>query len=720
MGSATLLTLVLLWTCALVVGLQLAFAARAWFLERREGLRVSSRRLVALGAIFGVVFVLVLASSIPVGSGVPAGSVGEPLDPTAEGGSTGGAETAGGPGAMGSAARQDCSSLLAEIEECSGPCQEILTARLGEPEAGGMGDEEVGGDAVATSDGQPAAGAEDAVAGSAGIIAAIRGISSVLVPLLSFVGFAVLLMSGDPRTLLMGGREGETGGDEGDEHLARARKDLKNVAQALLDRQPLDGLHLADTLDRSRLDHLERLELQFLRSCCVVQLFDSGRGEDNVPRDPERSEMLGKARSDLEALLLEAPNRTEAAYVLGLVLGLMSQHESALQVFEASETLPRRADLPVARNISVCHLFLAERCLSENRVDDANLHFDRIAKLKVLSQQVPQALLKVRLGKIRRNLEVGEFGEAVAGIESVRALEDLPEETRVRVQLLCDAYSALIPYRQNDDERAREVLETFLGRHLPDEMPEIDEETAREMWLSPIEEDDLPLPRAALRAFLFVQAVVNARLIGRAAPAVESGHLDRLTLPLLRALQFEPGHKEALGALGGIYFWFDEDRRAEGLEFLETAMTLGSRSKVVRTLVRRHQVRAMENRELLEWFQSASSRFLQDPTLTAKVREALMADLGRFQEFQPLLLDLEGLPSEEPREPTVALLRQRARYVDGLARELLGRQQGEAAARLAELQRDFVRHLENLSVSHDRIQQLEREMVTVMGKVVLG
>src|SRR4051812_16190389 len=135
---------------------------------------------------------------------------------------------------------------------------------------------------------------------------------------------------------------------------------------------------------------------------------------------------------------------------------------------------------------------------------------------------------------------------------------------------------------------------------------------------------------------------------------------------LLLGLMFELRQRDLLAALGGIYFWFVPEMHDRALRWLESAIDLGVDSRVARRIVERERRTAQEARHALDWFRSASSRFLQDPTLHTEVREALIEEMSRFQEFRSLLQEYVQGPASEAREPTLRVLRERAAYLDGL------------------------------------------------------
>src|SRR4029077_17279655 len=122
--------------------------------------------------------------------------------------------------------------------------------------------------------------------------------------------------------------------------------------------------------------------------------------------------------------------------------------------------------------------------------------------------------------------------------------------------------------------------------------------------------------------------------------------------------------RDVLATLGGLYYWFVPDGRKKAIQWLEAAVAMGVEGRIARRLLAEAQAGEMEHREAIECFRSASVRFLHDPTIARQVRQALIEELGRFQDFRPLLLEIESAAESAPREPTISLLRERAGYLE--------------------------------------------------------
>jgi hypothetical protein len=230
---------------------------------------------------------------------------------------------------------------------------------------------------------------------------------------------------------------------------------------------------------------------------------------------------------------------------------------------------------------------------------------------------------------------------------------------------------------------------------------------------------DLPLSPQIFRAFLFLQAEARSKIAARAGGPPTADQVGAIIRPLFRALQFELRQRDILATLGGLYFWFVPDGRKKALQWLEAAAAMGVEGRIARRLLEEARADEREHREAMDWFRSASAHFLHDPTLAATVRRALIEELGRFREFQPLLVDLQSAAELEAREPTLRLIRERAAYLEKAVCELAARKSSDLAPRLQELLADYRRVVAGLDTSTGRITELEQKLVQEFGNLMI-
>jgi tetratricopeptide (TPR) repeat protein len=527
------------------------------------------------------------------------------------------------------------------------------------------------------------------------------------------VGLVLLFTLGDPEVLLRFLLPG-TLQDPGELRL-RALTSLDRLAAAADRGDFRDGLAHADAIDSHLLDKFERMNWLFLRGYCAVQ-YALADGTSAT----EREEKLAEAVRGITAVLESAPNNFEAVYLLALAQGFQGETRTALERFNRAESGMGKSDLPFAHNKSVCLLRLAEEGLGKGDAEEAGRLFDQVTKLNVLADRIPSTLVRVRLSGVRRDIQAGRLDEAVAGIETVRNLSGVEPEQRQNVEVVCDALQTLVSVRRQDDALALGQIDEFLKKHAPANLPEPDEETADEYLEAPVRGFPLRLEPQVFRAFLFLKAAALARTVARTGKPPSAVQTNEITRSLLTALQFELRQRDVLAALGGVYYWFVPQGRRRALDWMEAAVSMGVESSVVRRLLERYRRIETENREAMEWFRSTAGQFLHDPTVSAHVREVLVEELGRFQGFQPLLLELDRPVDLDAQEATVRILRERAVYLQQLLSEFAVRKPDAIQAGFEQLRQEYARLLATLDASTGRMAEIERLLIQEVGKTVLA
>lgn len=531
-----------------------------------------------------------------------------------------------------------------------------------------------------------------------------------LIAFLLLIGFVVLLVGGEIQTLFPKGelllprRRSENRQD--------SQKDLEQLTSAVWQQDYTGGLTIAARMQEKQLSQFDRLDYLFLRAYCSIQLLHGENAEQSAEKRLKLSE---NAIKDLESVVEEAPKRGEATYLLGLAYGLADRNAEALSMFERSKEILRRHELPFRHNLSVCLLRLAEVSLSEGNTAQAEEYFGRVTNLGELADSVVESRVRIGMFDLRNAVNKKEMDVATAAIAKLEGLKELKQEHRLQIEVVRAAFSARIALRTGDAGQALAQARTFLEKHLPSDLPVPDEDVADETFGFFIIEKDLPFPREVFRGFLFIQAVALCKLEARARTMLSEAQVAKLSEPLLRGLQFDPRQRDLLGALGGLYYWFRKDRRQKALDWLEAAAMMGVSGRIVHKILERDRLIEMERREALDWFRSASARFLRDPTLADEVRRALVEELGRFQEFEPLLISLEQRPDLEPEEPTLEAIKERARYLAQLVADVSSRGQADRQARLVQIRAEYFACLETLERTTENIATLERRVFQELG-----
>ena len=672
--------LLMLWLLMAATVVMVVLSARAFRLERKEGLATSQRRLIAVSMVCAAAVFFVLSATIsavfaprdaaPVDHPTPV----EPADPVIA--------------AQQRAIEKHKAELYEEIDRLNAEILKLSAVQ--EPTAVGESK-------------RPWR------------IFDVGPLAHFFVPILVVLGTIALVTLGDPSTLLRPGWAGEKGVDASEQK--QAITDLDRLSHFAEIGQFRQGLQVAGAVDIGHLEKLDRLDWAYLKSYCAVQIAASAK-----PEDPEQRALLETAVRDLDTLLEQAPNRGEAVYLVAMAHGLLGARRKSLDAFEKAASLLKghSSRLPFAHNESVCLLGLAEDVLGHSDAEGAAKLFDQVTKRGELVDQIPTSLVKVRLLNVRRSLQDGNHQEAAKGIEAVRKVEGLELEQRRGIETITDALETLIAVREGDPPAILRHTEGFLARHLPPDLPDPDEEIVEEYLESPVSGTALRLSPQVFRAFLFLQAEARSKIAAKPGTTLTAAQVEQIARPLFRALQFELRQRDVLATLGGLYYWFVPESRKKAIQWLEAAVAMGVEGRIARRLLVEAQEVEMQHRQAIECFRSASVRFLHDPTIARPVRQALIEELGRFQEFQPLLLDIESVPEPTPREPTIRLLRERAGYLEKTVADLATRKSDSVGPRLQELLKSYQQLIAGLDDSTGRIGEVERKLVQELGRIVIS
>ena len=670
MISNEALIIIPLWICVAVSLALLVLSARAALIQRREGLLPSLTRLYVAAASFALITGAVVWATRPISA--PVAATATNLDPA-------------------------FAPVRAELAEKAKHLDELrVTQRQIEHEIADL----------AARLPENARGPELAPFDPAAVRSArLLGVILLVFALLLFAVPAVVLL-GDPRTLLLRRRPPPP---------AAEPVGVDALALAAIEGRHADGIQAAEQTREGELDTLDLLDFLFARAFCAVKLATS-EGADGAKDSPAQ---LASAVKDLVRLIELAPNMGEAHYLLGTARGLLGELEPALASFERAEALLAGVELPFSHNQSVCLLGLAEKRLAEGDGPDAARLFDRVAKLGVLAAQIPLTSITHGLIQIRSHVKGGKLDAARDEIARVRGFKDLGAEQQKAVTLTCDVYDLLVLFHRGQHPETLAATTSFLARWMPPGLPEPDQHTADEYLFPAVDRDKLPLAPELFRGFFFLEAVTRMAMIARVGKLPRDHEVNDLAKPLLRALQFQPRHREVLAALGALYYWCKPDARDKALEWLEAAAAMGVKSEIVRRWLEQDRRRELERHDLLDAFRGTAARFLTDSMVSPRVREALLEELGRFQEFRPLLVDLEQGGAVGQQSPTIAALRERALYLQDVAGQVTAVRTGAEGQPLLAAQAEYGMLVEQLDQASTRLSDLDRRVMEDIGKTVL-
>jgi len=675
------MTSVLIWFLAAVGVVQAGLSVRAYLLEKREGLPRSSLR-----AALSVVIALGI-----VGMGVYETVLNQPAAP---------AKVEIGPVQHTPAQKAQIETLKKEI----GALQEQLSAKQAELEKL---------DPTTVAPAEPAAPAQWPL--------------MIAIALVLF-GFGALAL-GDLQTLLPRKKSFAPGNAE------TAPEQVPGQPQALDKPEPATlanlaahvhagrykaALAMAARMSVEQLHKLEVLDFLYLRAFASVMAVAAPE-DGTAPTHQDRTEKLQAAQKDLASLLELAPHAAEAQWLAGYVKAKAGEWQAALDTMRAAKDgLPANNASEV--NESVCLLMLAEAKLAAADNEGATKLFDEVTQLGVLAGQIPVAMVTHRILTVREHIKAGKFAEAADGIARIRDITGLDDKAQRATLVACDVYDVAIHYRSGDLEKALAATRAFMQRWLPAQLPDVEDQAADEFLLPAIDKAALQLPNDLYRGLFYLEAVVRVDLASRRGQALSPDEVDVIATALLRALQFQPRHRESLAALGALYLAYRKDRTEKALSWLDAALTMGVRSPRARALLADARRVEQERKELLQLFRSASAKFLSDPQVGVGVRKALIEELGRFDEFRPVVLDLQesgALDAQPSGEITVTALRERAAFVGGIASEVVRRAEPAAVQKLADIHRELTSLANNVETSSTRIAALERQVMEQLGRIVL-
>lgn len=514
---------------------------------------------------------------------------------------------------------------------------------------------------------------------------------SLLVMLLALGGVFFL---GDPRTLVLKRRKTEGPADP-----------LDAMARACAADRWDEALRAAATVEEAKLEGLDLIDFLYLRGIASI---GAKKNED--------------AQKDLAKVAALAPNMVEAHWALGTAYFAGEKFGEAAEAYARAAELDKDNAFATKKARSAALVRHGERRLAEADVDAATKCFDEVTKLGVFTKEIPAALMTHRLASILGDLRGGKLKEAREGIALVReakAAEGLDDERRRLAEITCSVYEMLLLHEEEEHAQILQKLPLMLTAWQPANLPEPTEEAADEYLFAAVDAEKLEPRAEVFRALWFLVAVSEVRMcLERKAP-LGAADVARIAKPLFRALQFEPRHREALAALGVLYYLFEPTRRDKAIEWIDAAVAMGTTSRIARRLLELDRSRETERTALLSHFRGAATRFLGDAMVDPKVRAALLEELGRFQDFRPVLVDLDNQAEIGHEAPTLAALKERVQYIQGVAATAENRMPPDTTKALRAIRDEYDAVVNTLESSASRVSDLERRVMEEVGKMVL-
>lgn len=512
--------------------------------------------------------------------------------------------------------------------------------------------------------------------------------------LVMLLGLGAVFFLGDPRTLVMKRRKPEGPGDP-----------LDAMARACAGERWDEAMRAAATIEEGKLEGLDLIDFLYLRG---VAELSTGEHDD--------------AQRDLGRVAALAPNMLEAHWALGAAYFAGEKFGEAAAAYARAAELDDAGAFPTKKARGAALVRHGERRLAEADVDAATKCFDEVTQLGVFTREIPAVLMSHRLATILGDLRAGKLAEARAGIALVRGAEsgdDLDPERKRVAEVTCSVYEMRLLHEEGDHGRILQKLPVMLAAWQPAGLPEPTEEAADEYLFAAVDPEKLEPRAAVFRASWFLLAVAEVR--DRLERQSSLGPADVATIAkhLFRALQFEPRHREVLAALGVLYYLFEPTRREKAIEWIDAAVAMGTTSTIARRLLELDRSRESERTALLAHFRGAATRFLGDAMVDPKVRAALLEELGRFSDFRPVLVDLDDQTEIGHEAPTLAALRERVQYIQGVAATAESRMPPDTTRALRAIRDEYDAVVNTLELSASRVSDLERRVMEEVGKMVL-
>lgn len=550
----------------------------------------------------------------------------------------------------------------------------------------------------------------------------------LLVSMLMFLaGFSTLVLLGDSRILFGGLRNPfQRKSDKLRQGREEAEGKLLQLAKQVNEESYFTAFQQADEINERRLKPLSRIDFIYLKCFSAIQIlfssmFTSETTTFEIPTltYEDKRDLIEQVIFDLTVLLELAPRMGEGQYLLAFAYLLDEQYKQALTNFrEAEKRL--KATLDFSHMKSYCLLKLAANRITEGDMDTANQFLDEVIVLEVMTDRVPSVLVENRLLNVYNAYQDGNLVEAREGLNLIRQLKELSPEDKRLIDLTTDAFEIAIRYQEGRFAETRQIIEAFLARWVPEKLPQPDEHTADEMIFHIIDQEELIINPKFFRAFYFLQAIVSLHTISQSSRTLESQQVDHIINLLLKALQFEPRHRDVLAALGIFYFWFKPQKREKAIEWLESARILGVTNSYLAQLLQDHAESEHQRLHHLRDFLNISMNYLGDISIPAHMRTELADELGQFHDFELVMKEIEEASiDEDDKAVTIEALLYRMEYLRGFVNEMKGGAFKEQDSTLVALEAQYLSQAQALQGSFERLSEIEIEIMRKIGLMIL-
>jgi tetratricopeptide (TPR) repeat protein len=453
-----------------------------------------------------------------------------------------------------------------------------------------------------------------------------------------------------------------------------------------------------------------------------------------------RLDRLDEAEHRLAALNRENPHDVEVAYLLAYVRVGRRDFDGAEPVLAALESTGRLGAANARRLYGVVQFQRAMEAFRDGRIDAAAELFEKAEQLGDFRDQIPvdlrnrhvvlgaQALFDKDVRAARTQFEhleqaagrlpAGERDRTLAsaklGLALAAWIENAPGSPAAMEALLTDAAALLDPAGSLTLDWPAEATGSGLAERLaaladgggqPAEQVELDRMLR-----------DIHLLRGA--GVLRTWADADRAEAAERADSYRADALARFAC----ARDRDPDFSDVYLVVGLLQYYLASTGpdRASAVALLREAQKLGTRDPEVLQAINQHDRVRPENRDAVDAYLQVLDRYLQDGTVRAQVRAALvqrLAQYGKLRDWD----SRQELLQVRTVAPTVAEMNDRSELLRERVRQLLAMQPGAAdLAAAGDLARSLERSSQVLAEQARSVEEMEAELLGLVGDRLLA
>jgi tetratricopeptide (TPR) repeat protein len=492
---------------------------------------------------------------------------------------------------------------------------------------------------------------------------------------------------------------------------------LDRMARAAQRQAYAEACDEAGKIEASRLDTLDQIDYYYLKAFCLIQLLLKQYTTDTSFPTPADKERMAETEQSLQTLLEIAPRLAEAEYLSGILHLLKTDYVTALQKFEKASLTISKKEADFDNFISTCCLHQASMLTIAGKQDDVQKLFDRVISIGVASDRVPAVILKSRLSQIHQQLNNHDHAAVSENMAAIHKVAGLSTEKKEVLDQISGSVNLIMLTGEGKYDEALTQTRDYMSKWLPAGLPEPDDYAAEELLFSVVDEETLPFPSEIFSGLYFLEACLQLR-VHKNDPLTRE-LVDGVSRSLLRALQFVPRHREILAALGIVSFYGNPEKRAKAVNWVEAAIAMGALHPLLIHITETDKKMEEKRSGLLDKFNTLALDRLLARDISENMRKALLDELGQFKDFHPVLKDIQGFEKPAYVPLTVQAILNRARYLREFAKEVVGNEINPITPRLRQAQVHYETLTHSFQQKMQELNDVEQEIMQEIGKHVL-